>query len=93
VNLKRFLSQKGMKLMQDPRFMKLMQDERVMKAMMSAFQLRGKIQESFDQRVERVAKTLNLATKAEVRELKRTLRKMEQELEKARTEQSKTAAK
>ena len=93
MHFKRFLTEKGMKLMQDPRFMKLMQDERVMKAMMSAFQLRGKIQESFEQRVERVAKTLNLATKAEVRELKRTLRKMEQELAKTRASTAKDAAK
>lgn len=73
-----------MKLMGDPRVSKLLQDERVMKAMMQAFQLKGKVQESFDQRVETIAKTFNLATKAEVRELKRTLRKMEAELEKAK---------
>jgi hypothetical protein len=84
VDIKKFLTQKGMKLMQDPRFMKLMQDERVMKAMMGAFQMRGKIQESLDKRVESIAKQLNLATKAELRDLKRALRKMEQELEKAR---------
>lgn len=73
-----------MKLMGDPRVSKLLQDERVMKAMMQAFQLKGKVQESFDQRVESIAKTFNLATKAEVRELKRTLRKMESELERAK---------
>jgi hypothetical protein len=84
VDIKKFLTEKGMKLMQDPRFMKLMQDERVMKAMMGAFQMRGKIQESLDQRVEVIAKKLNLATKAEIRDLKRALRKMENELEKAR---------
>lgn len=73
-----------MKVMGDPRVSKLLQDERVMKAMMQAFQLKGKVQESFDQRVESIAKTFNLATKAEVRELKRTLRKMESELERAK---------
>ena len=84
MDIKKFLTEKGMKLMQDPRFMKLMQDERVMKAMMSAFQMRGKIQEDLDKRVETIAKKLNLATKGEIRDLKRALRKMEQELEKAR---------
>ncbi len=83
--LKDLLMKQGMKLMQDPRFMKLMQDERVMKAVMNAMQLRGKIQESFDQRVERVAKSLNLATKKEVKDLQRVMRKMERELEQART--------
>ena len=37
----------------------------------------------FDQRVEKVAESLNLATKAEVRELKRTIRKLERDLKKA----------
>lgn len=73
-----------MKLMSDPRIGKLLQDERVMKTMMQAFQLKGKVQESFDQRVESIAKMFNLATKSEMRELKRALRKMEGELEKAK---------
>jgi len=79
----------GSKLMSDPRFMKLMQDERVMKAVMNAMQLRGKVQESFDQRVERLAKTLNLATEKEVKELKRTIRKLERELDEAKDDPSK----
>ena len=79
----------GSKLMSDPRFMKLMQDERVMKAVMNAMQLRGKVQESFDQRVERLAKTLNLATEKEVKELKRTIRKLERELDEAKDDTSK----
>lgn len=77
------LRERGMKLMQDPRVGKLMQDERVMKAAMQAFQLRGKVQEELDTRVEAVAKSLGLVTKNEVRELKRTLRKLETDLKKA----------
>ncbi|MBK8171805.1 MAG: hypothetical protein IPK60_15855 [Sandaracinaceae bacterium] len=84
MDLKRFLQEQGMKLMSDPRIGKLLQDERVMKTMMQAFQLKGKVQESFDQRVESIAKMFNLATKSEMRELKRALRKMEGELEKAK---------
>jgi len=84
MDLKSLLMSRGMKLIQDPRVSKLMQDERVMKAMMQAFQLRGKLQENYDSQVDRIAKMLNLATKAEMKELKRTLRKMEQELEKAK---------
>lgn len=82
--LKDLLMKQGSKLLSDPRFMKLMQDERVMKAVMNAMQLRGKVQESFDQRVERLAKTLNLATEKEVKELKRTIRKLERELDDAK---------
>jgi len=79
---KNVLSQ-GMKLMQDPRIMKVLQDPRVMKAMAKGFELKGKAQQEFDARVEKVADSLNLATKAEVRELKRTIRKLERDLKKA----------
>jgi len=84
VDLKRFFQTQGMKVMQDPRFMKIMQDERVMKTVMKGFQMKQHAQEQFDARVETVAKQLNLATKAELRDLKRALRKMEQELDKER---------
>ena len=86
-DLKKKLTEQGMKLLSDPRVAKLMQDERVTKAMMQAFQMRGKVQESFDQSVERVAKSLGLVTKAEVRDLKRTMRKLENELKKAKRDQ------
>ncbi len=84
--LKDLITKKSLELMQDPRVAKLMQDERVMKAMMQAIQLRGRVQENFDQRVEEIAKSLNLATMKEIRELKRNLRKMEQDLAKAKAE-------
>lgn len=83
MDVKKLIQKQGAKLLQDPRVMKLMQDERVMKGMMQAFQLRGKAQENFDQMVERMAKRLGLVTKAEVRELKRNIRKLETELKKA----------
>jgi hypothetical protein len=84
MNLKSQLLSRGMKLLKDPRFMKLMQDPRVLRTVMHAIQLRGKVQESFEERVARVAKSLNLVTRKEVRELERTLRKMERELDAAR---------
>jgi polyhydroxyalkanoate synthesis regulator phasin len=82
-SFKKTLMSQGMKLMQDPRVMKMMQDPRVMKAMAKGFELKGKAQQEFDTRVEKVADSLNLATKAEVRELKRTIRKLERDLKKA----------
>ena len=90
MDLKKLITQQGMKLMQDPRVAKLMQDERVMKAMMQAFQARSKAQESFDETVEQVAKRLGLVTKKDVRELKRNMRKLETELKKAKKEVEKT---
>ena len=73
---------KGMEILQDPRTQKVMQDERVTKVAMQAFQLRGKVQEEIDQRVETVAKSLGLVTKNDVRELKRTIKKLETEMKK-----------
>ena len=80
--------------MQDPRVAKLVQDERVMKVAMQAFQLRGKVQEQIDQNVEKAAKSLGLVTKDEVRELKRTIKKLETELKKTQqTQQAQLDAK
>jgi len=84
VALKDFLTKQGLKLMQDPRFMKLVQDERVMSAVMQAFQLRGRLQNEFDEQVDRIAKGVGLATRREVRELKRTIRRMQGELDRDR---------
>lgn len=74
------------RLMQDPRFGKLLQDERVIRAVTRAFELRGQVQSRVDAHVESVARTLNLATKGEVRDLKRMIRKLERELGRARAE-------
>jgi hypothetical protein len=76
------LLKEGSKLLQDPRVMKTLQDPRVMKAMAKAFEFKGKVQQGFDNHAEKLAETLNFATKSEVRELKRTIRKLERELNK-----------
>jgi len=72
------------KLMEDPRVAKLAQDERVLKVAMQVFQLRGKVQAEVDRRVAVVAKSLNLATRSELRDLKRKVRRLEQDLGSAR---------
>ncbi len=93
MSLKDRLVARGMKVMQDPRVAKLAQDERVMKVAMQAFQLRGKVQEQIDERVATAAKSLGLVTKDEVRDLKRTIKKLETDLKKqqAATESLKKA--
>jgi polyhydroxyalkanoate synthesis regulator phasin len=83
MTFKKTLMSQGMKLMQDPRVLKMMQDPRVMKAMAKTFEFKGKVQEGFKHKVEGVADSLHLATKDEVRELKRTIRKLERDLKKA----------
>lgn len=82
-DIRSFLKKRGLQLMQDPKVAKLMQDERVMKVAMQAMQLRAKVQEQIDGNVERVARSLGLVTRNEVRELKRTVKKLETELKKA----------
>lgn len=89
-DIKSFLKKRGMQIMQDPNVAKLMQDERVMKVAMQAFQLRGRVQEQIDGNVEKAAKSLGLVTKDEVRELKRTIKKLETEIKK--TQQTAEAA-
>jgi hypothetical protein len=82
--LKKNLLKHGMKLMTDPRVMKLMQDERVMKAVMAAMSVPGKVQTFTTEQVQNLAKAMALATEDEVKDLKRTVRRLEEELERMR---------
>jgi hypothetical protein len=77
----------GMKLMSDPRVQKLMQDERVMKALMAAMSAPGKAQSFARDQVETIAKAMALATEGEVKDLRRTVRKLEEELARMKAEQ------
>jgi cell division protein FtsB len=77
---KKKLMKQGMKIMSDPRMMKLMQDERVMKAVMQMMSMPGKVQSFTQDQVERLAKSMALATEDEVKDLKRTVRRLEEEI-------------
>ncbi len=79
-SIKKTLLQQGMKLMSDPRVMKLMQDERVMKAVMAAMSMPGKAQTFARDQVENIAKAMALATEGEVKDLRRTVRRLEEEV-------------
>ena len=87
MSLKKNLLEQGMKLMSDPRVMKLMQDERVMKAMMTAMSVPGKAQTFARDQVENIAKAMALATEGEVKDLRRTVRKLEEELARMKADQ------
>lgn len=86
MSLKKKVLQEGMKLMTDPRVMKLMQDERVMKALMAAMSVPGKMQTFTQEQAERIAKAMALATEDEVKDLRRTVRRLEEELDQMRRE-------
>ena len=87
-SIKKTLMKQGMKLMTDPRVMKMMQDERVMKAVMQMMNVPGKVQSFGNEQIEKLAKAMSLATEDEVKDLKRQIRRLEEEvsrLEKDRT--------
>jgi hypothetical protein len=86
--LKKALLEQGMKLLSDPRVVSLMQDERVMKAVMAAMSVPGKAQAFAREHVEQIAKAMALATEGEVRDLQRTVRKLEEELSRMRADQA-----
>ena len=84
MGLKQVLMERAFRAMEDPRVMKAMQDPRVMRGLMGAIQLRAKLQQGVEAQVQRLARQLNLATEAEVRELRRMVRRLELELDAAR---------
>ncbi|HQY63625.1 MAG: hypothetical protein IPF92_29120 [Myxococcales bacterium] len=79
-DIKKTLMKQGMKLMSDPRVAKLLQDPRVMTALMQAMSVPGKVQSFTSEQVEKLAKSMSLATEDEVNDLKRTVRRLEDEL-------------
>jgi hypothetical protein len=85
---KKTLMKQGMKLMSDPRVMKLMQDERVMKAVMAAMSVPGKAQSFARDQAENIAKAMALATEGEVKDLRRTVRKLEEEVARLKSDQT-----
>ncbi|MGD8861574.1 MAG: hypothetical protein PVI30_16315 [Myxococcales bacterium] len=86
MDLKQEFLSRAMRVVQDPRVIKAMQDPRVMQAMLGAVQLRARVQQNVESTVQRLARNLNLATEAEVRELRRLVRRLEQELAAEREE-------
>ena len=86
MSFKKKMLEEGMKLMTDPRVMKLMQDERVMKAVMSAMSMPGKVQHFTQDQAEKIAKAMALATEDEVKDLRRTVRRLEEEVARMRHE-------
>jgi hypothetical protein len=80
VDLKQDLMDRALRLMQDPRILKAIQNPMLMQGLLGAVQLRAKMQQNVETGVSRVAKRLNLATGAELRELRRTVRRLEREL-------------
>jgi hypothetical protein len=77
---KKTLMKQGLSLMSDPRVVKMMQDERVMKTVMQVMSVPGKVQSFTHDNVEKIAKVMALATEDEVKDLRRTVRRLEEEM-------------
>src|SRR5579864_8471323 len=92
MSIKKSLMNHGMKLMSDPRVMKMMQDERVMKAVMTAMAMPGKAQAFAKQQTDNVARVMALATHDEVKDLQRTVHKLEAELARMKRASDRPAA-
>lgn len=89
-SIKKSLMKQGMKLMTDPRVMKIMQDERVMKAVMQMMSMPGKVQTFTNDQVEKLAKAMSLATEDEVKDLKRQIRRLEEEVSRLEKDRKKS---
>lgn len=88
-SIKKTLMKQGMKLMSDPRVLKIMQDERVMKAVMQMMNVPGKVQTFGNEQIEKLAKAMSLATEDEVKDLKRQIRRLEEELSRVEKDKKK----
>ena len=78
------MKKRGLQLMSDPRVLKLMQNEQFMKAMMAVMQGVGKVNSFTTEQTERFAKSMRLATSQEVKDLRRTLKNLENEVARLR---------
>jgi cell division FtsZ-interacting protein ZapD len=88
-SIKKTLMKQGMKLMSDPRVQKIMADERVMKAVMQMMNVPGKVQSFTDDQVAKLAKAMSLATEDEVKDLRRQVRRLEEEIARLEKEKKK----
>lgn len=74
------LLKRGLKLMSDPRVAKLVTDPRVGKAVVALMTAPGKVKEVAESSAEALRKRLHAADEEEVNDLKRTVRRLEEEL-------------
>lgn len=80
MNLKKTLLTQAMKLAQNPKVMEVAMSPKVMGAAMRVMSLRGQVESASAAATQSLARALNLATREEVRELRRTIRRLEDEL-------------
>lgn len=75
--LKQEAMRHGMRLMTNPKVMQMMADPRVMNAISQGFAIKGQVQSGIESTIRTVAASLNLATRDDVENLRRTLSQIE----------------
>ena len=86
------LRNKAASLLQDPRVGALLSDPRVTSGLVEVLKLRSKLEQNLGQTAERITKALNLASAAELQELRRAVARLERQLEHTRQEQAEIVA-
>lgn len=86
-SLKQALFEQGMKVIADPRVSKWMQDERVIQTVTQMLSVPGKVRSFTQDQIDKLTRALSLATEEEVSDLRRQIRRLEDEL--ARLEREK----
>lgn len=79
-SIKKTLIAQGAKLIADPRVTNLMRDERVLKAVMQVVSAPGKLTSFTQEHASNLAKAMGLATEDEMKDLKRQVRRLEDEV-------------
>jgi hypothetical protein len=80
MDLKKTLLTQAMKLAQNPKVMEIATHPKVMEVAMKAMAARAEVTTAMHGATNTVARKLNLATRDEVKELRRTIRKLEDQL-------------
>lgn len=83
MDVKKALLDQAMKLAQNPKVMEVAMNPKVMEVAMKAMSLRAQVASAASGAQTAVARSLNLATRDEVKELRRTIRKLEDQLAEA----------
>ena len=82
MGIKDEMMKRGMQMMSDPRVMKLMQNPQFMKVMMTAIQVPGKVNSFTNEQARHLASGLRLATAEELKDVQRTVKRLEREIAK-----------
>ncbi len=82
MSIKQEMMKRGMQAMSDPRVMKLMQNPQFMKVMGALMQVPGKVNTFTNEQSKTLAAALRLATAEDVKDLERTVKRLEREVAK-----------